>query len=329
MADKKRYALLDVLRVLAILLVLNSHFDPLYPIPALATGGAAGNGLFFALSGYCLKMQPGFLRHMGRRALRLYPGVWIAFIAQLIIGGKAITGVGDAFTQLIWPTAFWFVGAILLFDALLYGLEKLDFTRHFGLFTLVMAALYFAAYLLIVDKSVWSVEEAGLASPQQAFKLIYSFYIYAMGYMLKKRGLPAWTKGRTTWVFMAAAALFLFSFAFKLVLNRFPATMPLQFLTQLAIVGFTLGAIVCALSWEDGWTRMSAPWLRRAIAAFAAVSLEMYLVQFPIISMGKALPFPVNVAAVIPLTVLFAFLLHAADNALYRLTLPLIPEKKG
>lgn len=329
MADKKRYALLDVLRVLAILLVLNSHFDPLYPIPALATGGAAGNGLFFALSGYCLTMRSGFLRHMGRRALRLYPGVWIAFIAQLIIGGKAVTGVGDAFTQLIWPTAFWFVGAILLFDALLYGLEKLDFTRHFGLFTLLMAALYFAAYLLIVDKSVWSVEEAGLATPQQAFKLIYCFYIYAMGYALKKRGLPAWTKGRTAWIFLAAAGLFVFSFAFKLVLNRFPATMPLQFLTQLAIVGFTFGAIVCALSWEDGWTRLSAPWLRRAIAAFAAVSLEMYLVQFPIISMGKALPFPANVALVVPLTMLFAFLLHAADNAIYRLALPLIPEKKG
>ena len=40
MAEKKRYALLDVLRVAAILLVLNSHFDPLYPISALATGGA-------------------------------------------------------------------------------------------------------------------------------------------------------------------------------------------------------------------------------------------------------------------------------------------------
>ena len=329
MAEKKRYALLDVLRVAAILLVLNSHFDPLYPIPALATGGAAGNGLFFVLSGYCLRLQPGFLRHMGRRALRLYPGVWIAFIAQLIIGGKAITGIGDAITQLIWPTAFWFVGAILLFDVLLYVLEKLDFTRHFGLFTLGMAALYAVCYLLIVDKTKWSVEEAGLATPQQAFKLIYCFYIYAMGYWLKKRGAPACTKGRSVIVFAVAATAFVFSFAFKLVLERVPSTMPLQFLTQLAIVCFTFGAVICALAWEPWWTRVSAPWLRRAISAFAAVSLEMYLVQFPIISMGKALPFPSNVAVVVPLTALFAFLLHAADNAIYRLGLPLIPQQKG
>ena len=329
MAEKKRYALLDVLRVAAILLVLNSHFDPLYPIPALATGGAAGNGLFFVLSGYCLRLQPGFLRHMGRRALRLYPGVWIAFTAQLIIGGKAITGVGDAFTQLIWPTAFWFVGAILLFDALLYGLEKLDFTRHFGLFTLAMAALYALYYLLIVDKTKWSVEEAGLATPQQAFKLIYCFYIYAMGYWLRKRGTPTWTKGRSGLAFAVAAAAFLFSFAFKLVLDRVPATMPLQFLTQLAIIVFTFGAVICAIAWDGCWTRVSAPWLRRGIAAFAGVSLEMYLVQFPLISTCKALPFPANVAVVVPLTVLCAFLLHAVDDLVYRRNLALIPQKKG
>lgn len=329
MAEKKRYALLDVLRVAAILLVLNSHFDPLYPIPALATGGAAGNGLFFVLSGYCLRLQPGFLRHMGRRALRLYPGVWIAFIAQLIIGGKTITGVGDAITQLIWPTAFWFVGAILLFDALLYWLEKLNFTRHFGLFTLAMAGLYAICYLLIVDKTKWSVEEAGLATPQQAFKLIYCFYIYAMGYWLRKRGNPAWTKGRSGLVFCVAAAAFLFSFAFKLVLDRVPATMPLQFLTQLAIIVFTFGAVVCAIDWDGWWTRVSAPWLRRGIAAFAAVSLEMYLVQFPLISTCKSLPFPANVAVVVPLTVLCAFLLHAVDDLIFRRTLVLIPPKKG
>lgn len=154
MTEKKHYALLDVLRVLAILLVLNSHFDPLYPISALATGGAAGNGLFFILSGYCLTLRPTFLLHMGLRALRLYPGVLISFFAQMIMGAKDITGLSSAFSQLIWPTAFWFVGAIILFDALLYWVDKLDFTHHFALFTIVMTALYITAYLLIVDKTI-------------------------------------------------------------------------------------------------------------------------------------------------------------------------------
>ena len=327
--QKTRIALMDVLRVMAILLVLNSHLDPLYPIPALATGGAAGNGIFFILSGYCLKLHPTFLRHMGRRALRLYPGAFIVFGVQLLLGMKTLSGPADVLHGFIWPTAFWFVGAIILFDALLFWLERADFTRRFGLFTLVMAALYFAAYLLIVDKTVWSVEEAGLTTPQQCFKLIYCFYIYALGYTLRKRGIPAWAKGRTGLIFAAAAGLFVFSFGFKLILNRFPATMPLQFLTQLAIIGFTGGAILCADGLEGWWTRVSAPRLRRAMAAFAGVSLEMYLVQFPVITLCKALPFPVSVLVTVAATVVLAFLLHRVDDLIFRRSTALIFQKKG
>ncbi|MBR3764387.1 MAG: acyltransferase family protein [Clostridia bacterium] len=326
---KTRIALLDVLRVMAILLVLNSHLDPLYPIPALATGGAAGNGLFFILSGYCLTLQPTFLRHMGRRALRLYPGAFIAFGVQLLLGMKTLSGPVDALRQFLWPTAFWFVGAIVLFDALLYWLDKLHFTRHFGVFTLMVAILYFAAYLLIVDKTVWSVEEAGLTTPQQCFKLIYCFYIYALGYTLRKRGVPSWAKSHAGLVFGISAGLFAFSFGFKLILSRFPATMPLQFLTQLAIIGFTGGAILCANALERWWTRISAPGLRRAFAAFAGVSLEMYLVQFPVISLCKALSFPINVLTVLVATVSLAFLLHWLDDLIFRHGASLIFPKKG
>ncbi len=315
---KKHYSLLDVLRVAAILLVLNSHFDPLYPIPALATGGAAGNGLFFILSGFCVKMQPTFGRHMLRRVLRLYPGVLISFGVQMLLGTKTITGVGSAFSQLVWPTAFWFVGAIILFDALLYWLEKLDFTRHLPPFLLVMAALYFVAYLLVIDKTRWSVEEPGLTTPGQCFKLIYCFCIYALGYSLKRRGLPARAQNRIGLLAAGTAGLFLFSFAFKLVLNRWPATMPLQFLTQLAIIGFTVGTMVLALLLEEKWTRLCPPQLQKGLTAFAALSLEMYLVQFVVIGWCKALPFPVSVLAALMLSTLLAFLLHAADTLIFR-----------
>lgn len=48
------YIFIDYLKTVAVLLVINSHFDCLYPIPALATGGAMGNALFFIVSGFCL-----------------------------------------------------------------------------------------------------------------------------------------------------------------------------------------------------------------------------------------------------------------------------------
>jgi peptidoglycan/LPS O-acetylase OafA/YrhL len=45
---------LNLLRAIGILLVTNSHFDALYPDPRMGTGGAFGNAIFFALSGYGL-----------------------------------------------------------------------------------------------------------------------------------------------------------------------------------------------------------------------------------------------------------------------------------
>lgn len=316
---KKRCELLDLLRVLAILLVLNSHFDSLYPISALATGGAAGNGLFFIISGYCLSLRPGFLHHMGRRIVRLYPGVLISFGIQLLLGMKHLGSVTGFISQCIWPTAFWFVGAIILFDALIWWLDKLNFTKHMGVFTAAMLVLYFAAYLLIVDKTKWSVEDPGLATPGQCFKLIYCFYIYALGYCLKKRGLPQRLMARKGLLIALTAVMFVGSFAFKLILVKWPATMPLQFLTQFMVIAFTFGALLCAMGYEENYAQLVDSRLRKAVTAFSTVSLEMYLVQFPVISLCAALPFPVNVLVVLAVTAALAFLLHAADERIFRM----------
>ena len=48
---------IDALKVIAIFMVLNSHLDFLYPIPALAAGGAAGNSLFFIISGFFVRFK--------------------------------------------------------------------------------------------------------------------------------------------------------------------------------------------------------------------------------------------------------------------------------
>ncbi len=315
---RKRYELLDFLRVLAILLVLNSHLDKLYPISALATGGAAGNGLFFIISGYCLSLRSNFSHHMARRIVRLYPGVLISVCIQALLGMKTLGSLSDFVRQYIWPTAFWFVGAIILFDALIWWLDKLNFTSHMGLFTAVMLILYFAAYIFIVDKTKWSVEDPGLATPSQCFKLIYCFYIYALGYCIKKRGFPQQPRCRRMMLFTLTAVMFVGFFAFKLILVKWPVTMSFQFLTQFMVVAFAFGALLCAIGFELVYVNLLGQRLRKIITKFSTVSLEMYLVQFPVISLSAALPFPVNTLVVLAVTITLAFMLHALDERLFR-----------
>ena len=110
---------------------------------------------------------------------------------------------------------------------LLYGLHKLRFTERFRSYSAVMLILYFAAYVLLVDKSKWSVEAAGLASPAQCFKLIYYFYIYTLGYTIGQtpdraaRGLP-----------VPAVTAFLLSFVCKALYVWRPALLKFQFVSQ-------------------------------------------------------------------------------------------------
>lgn len=46
---------IDYTKLLAMMLVFNSHMDKLYPVPQLASGGALGNVLFFLVCGYTWK----------------------------------------------------------------------------------------------------------------------------------------------------------------------------------------------------------------------------------------------------------------------------------
>ena len=79
----------DLLRVVAIALVINSHMDELYPWPVLGTGGAIGNSLFFLLSGLglCLSesaVSNSFPLYMAKRVRRIYPPAWVASLLLLI-----------------------------------------------------------------------------------------------------------------------------------------------------------------------------------------------------------------------------------------------------
>lgn len=310
---RKRMHLLNLLRLAAILLVINSHCDPLYPIPALATGGALGNALFFILSGYLLKLDGSFFGHMGRRIARLYPGMIIMLTADVLRGGTKIPSLKEALLNYVWPTAFWFVGAIVLFDILAFGLSKLRFQEHFGRFSLFMAVLYFAAYFLIVDKSVWSVEEPGLRNPAQWFKLIYYFYIYALGFCLSS-GPKKTTRMQPKTLLILALAFAAGSVGIKGLFVRRPELLAFQFLPQLMGIAFSLLALLWALAGEERYLEITPVGFRKTVDMLANLSLEVYLTQFMAIDLCKGLAFPLNMVLMLAGTFGAAYPLWKIDR---------------
>ena len=182
----------DLLRAVAIALIVNSHFDGLYPAPALATGGALGNALFFALSGFGLAVRArgddtGFAEWYRRRVCRIYPALVLAVVLFFALPGRAWSGWGvrDWMAHLIWPTPYWFVTAMMLFYALLYPLRRLDRGGAYLAALLGLFIPYLAWYLTGVDLSRYSIEGEGY------FKWIHYFQIMLFGELRAELALNA------------------------------------------------------------------------------------------------------------------------------------------
>ena len=125
---------LDFLKVMAALMITNSHFIPLYKdvSKSLATFGVQGNALFFFVSGYLLMM--GFDRHelsfgnwYKRRLNRLWPSVFIWVIVTTLIWAAPLS-----LSRLIMASDYWFLQSIAINYILFYICCKTLMTRFGG-----------------------------------------------------------------------------------------------------------------------------------------------------------------------------------------------------
>ena len=112
---------IDLLKFLAVLLVMNSHMGICYPKYAfLSTGGAIGDALFFFASGFTLFLgrQMRFDNWYKRRVSRIYPSILAVAIVTWAIWGNTDT-IGD----ILLGKRYWFIGCILIYYIFLYPIK--------------------------------------------------------------------------------------------------------------------------------------------------------------------------------------------------------------
>lgn len=111
------------LKFIAILLITNSHFKPVYEggLSQLAFGGAMGCALFFFCSGYTLAYSKldNFWKWMGKRMLRIYPTLWMMNVLVSLINGEMVH-----WSTFLFPRSYWFLQAIIMFYVAYYFIMK-------------------------------------------------------------------------------------------------------------------------------------------------------------------------------------------------------------
>lgn len=304
-----------LLRFLAILLIVNSHLDSLYPIPQLGTGGAIGNSLFFMLSGYGLALSERqrkrpFFEWYGRRVTRIYPSLILTVLFLTVLGGQAWLhwGPGDYLENLVWPTPYWFIAALTVFYAIFFFFLKGRSAKGFllGIGALVIPYLYF--YVTMVDLSRYSIEGPGY------FKWI--FYLQIMffgGYLSSKEDA---LKGRIARDGMLLLGCVVLYYGILLLVEKGYGA---RFQTVTHLLMFPIMLLFLKVSRSAFVTRlMGGKYILAGVSLVAGLTLEIYILHSYVYTrpLVQGLTFPLNILCVWALTVIAAFVLNRASRFL-------------
>lgn len=208
------YYIIDIAKALACLLIANFHSDILYPdkLSLLSFGGDIGNNIFFMVSGFALlpSVEKSTSLDIGKwylkRVMRLLPMLLFFYLLTWGTGGIAIHDLKDAMRAFVFPTVYWFTGAILIFYLLYYIYEKYFNTAvHICTILLLMvlhlcwdnisAERYFIGFISMLLGAWIRKDFTALTEKGKTKKAIPLFcltgIIYTVLKLLRKKGIEA------------------------------------------------------------------------------------------------------------------------------------------
>lgn len=142
----KRDVAIDLVKVIATLLVLNSHMGICYgSYAALATGGGIGDALFFFVSGYTLFLgrKLDFINWYKRRIGRIYPTVIAVGLLACLIYGQELS-----FVDVMGVRKYWFLQCILVAYIFLFPIWKYEWNLYkcLAISILIFTCSYFVFF---------------------------------------------------------------------------------------------------------------------------------------------------------------------------------------
>lgn len=318
----------NLLRFLAIALVINSHMDAFYPIPVLGTGGAIGNALFFVLSAYGLmlseKNRPQrFQDYLAKRVRRIYPIVWMSTLVLIfplllfyyfkspenfssLVNEFSLNNPLGLLSIIFYPpNAFWFLQALMIFYVLGFALIK-NYSNKKIIYSInLLVLIYITLYLRAENYSDLIIEQ------EMNFKLVFYFLIFTFGIFLAS--VESKIKYKSVGDYLMLLLFVFVIYGHKLlVMMTGGKYAEYQFVQQMAI--FPLVFYFLKISRSDWVGRLFniETWAGRFVSLVAAMTLELYIVHGPL--RGLMLPylggFPGNVMVYLPFVFFVSYVLH-------------------
>lgn len=144
---RKRDVAVDFVKVIATILVLNSHMQICYGShSSLATGGGIGDALFFFVSGFTLFIgkKINFIDWYKRRLGRIFPTVIAMGLVACLIFGK-----NYSFIDVMTASKYWFLQCIFICYLILYPVIR--YNIRLSIFLPISILLMVIAFFYLFD----------------------------------------------------------------------------------------------------------------------------------------------------------------------------------
>lgn len=292
---KERDFAIDIVKFLAVLLIINSHADMMYShLKILATGGAIGDCLFLFCSGFTLFWgeQKSFGNYYKRRINRIFPSVFAAAIFAHLLSMNPLIH----FLQLLGGE---FIIAIMVYYVLLYFVRKYAIDRigwllgAVAIISLTVYVLWFPYKYEVSSKGIYGFTTLYRWIPYFAAMLLGSF----VGIKRNELEYHAW------WDFLKLMICVAIFYSIQFVAKIYKPIAPWQIVTLLPLMGI----VVYFYKW------CNCEWIKRVyqsklgnamIMIVGGLCLESYLIQGALFTDKMNSIWPLNLFVIV-LVILF------------------------
>lgn len=301
--DKRRVYAIDIIKVIAVFIVMNSHMEICYGnYHYLATGGAIGDALFFFCSGFTILLGDvkSFPNYYKRRVSRIYPVVLVvAFISSIffmetrpLIKG-VILGGG------------WFVNCILLYYIPLFFVKKYGM-NSFGTIWLITSSIIILSFFMYFGKGRTDFFLYG----KTFFKWVHYFIFMLYGGYI---GCHQEQYHYSHWCILKLIACIIVWYSCFLLASKFQWFNRIQFISLLPLLGIV--HYIYLLCCHPFFTKIAkSKVIGQIVYIIGGLCLESYLIQSYIFSEKLNWLFPINIPIMMLLVLMAAYGVNFLSN---------------
>lgn len=298
---KERNINVDILKFLAVFIIINSHADICYPrYSFLATGGAIGDAIFLFCSGFTLwhSTNSDFFNYYKRRINRIYPSVFASLLFAIILGKQSLATLtierclGDSF-----------VIAIMVYYILLFFLHKY-LSAKIGWFFIPLTIVILAVYYFFPYKYETGIKGIyGISTP---FRWIPYFGFMLMGTWMAQRKANTIIARHLFLDILSLLSCLIFFYGLQFIAKVYPPVAPFQ----IATLPFLFGVIyflyqICGSPFAK--RIYESKYGNAIILSIGGLCLESYLIQLYLISDKFNFLFPLNLVIMVAIILLASY----------------------